>query len=257
MRWIDNVKQYFFVLWELTKRELKRKYARSFFGILWSSIYPLFRMILVVLLFSTIFDKGIDRYPAYYFVGFLMYEFFTTATSNSLTTLKDNRDLLIKSKLPRELLVLSRVLTAFVNFLLGCIPFALVLVVYDAQFSFYYAYVPIILILFVAFTAGISYMLSIWYVFRRDAKNIWMNFTMIMRFFIALFYHITWVSKGVQAFIRNNPIYGFIYTCRNYLVYGEKVETFYLWEIGIWTGVIFILGFLIFRKYENEVVIHL
>ncbi|MCR5545467.1 MAG: ABC transporter permease [Lachnospiraceae bacterium] len=254
---IEEIKQYFFVLWELTKRELKRKYARSFFGILWSSIYPLFRMILVVLLFSTIFDKGIDRYPAYYFVGFLMYEFFITATSNSLTTLKDNRDLLIKSKLPRELLVLSRVLTAFVNFLLGCIPFALVLVVYDAHFSFYYAYVPIILILFVAFTAGISYMLSIWYVFRRDARNIWMNFTMIMRFFIALFYHITWVSKGVQAFIRNNPIYGFIYTCRNYLVYGEKVETFYLWEIGIWTGVIFVLGFLIFRKYENEVVIHL
>ena len=257
MRWVNNVKQYFFVLWELTKRELKRKYARSFFGILWSCIYPLFRMVLVVWLFSTIFDKGINRYPAYYFVGYLLYEFFITATQNSLTTLKDNRDLLIKSKLPRELLVLSRVLTAFVNMILGCIPFALVLAIYRAKVTAYYAYVPIVLILFLIFTAGISFMLSIWYVFRRDAKNIWNNFTMIMRFFIALFYHISWVSDGVQAFIRNNPIYGFIYTCRNYLIYGEKVETFYLAEIGVWTVLVFALGFLIFRKYENEVVVHL
>ena len=31
-----SIRQYWFVLWELTKRELKRKYARSFLGILWS-----------------------------------------------------------------------------------------------------------------------------------------------------------------------------------------------------------------------------
>lgn len=58
---------------------------------------------------------------------------FATATQTSLTTLKDNRNLLIKSKLPRELFVLSRVLTAFVNFLLGCIPFALVLAWYPGK----------------------------------------------------------------------------------------------------------------------------
>ena len=47
-----SIRQYWFVLWELTKRELKRKYARSFLGILWSCVYPLMRMALVVVLFS-------------------------------------------------------------------------------------------------------------------------------------------------------------------------------------------------------------
>lgn len=59
-----SIRQYWFVLWELTKRELKRKYARSFLGILWSCVYPLMRMALVVVLFSTIFNKGIEKYPA-------------------------------------------------------------------------------------------------------------------------------------------------------------------------------------------------
>ena len=167
-----SIRQYWFVLWELTKRELKRKYARSFLGILWSCVYPLMRMALVVVLFSTIFNKGIDKYPAYYFVGFLMFEFFATATQTSLTTLKDNRNLLIKSKLPRELFVLSRVLTAFVNFLLGCIPFALVLACYRTPITINYYMIPIVLLLLLIFTTGVSYAVSIWFVFQRDAGNI-------------------------------------------------------------------------------------
>ena len=185
-----DIKQYWFVLWELTKRELKRKYARSFLGILWSCVYPLMRMALVVVLFSTIFNKGIEKYPAYYFVGFLIFEFFATATQTSLTTLKDNRNLLIKSKLPRELFVLSRVLTAFVNFLLGCIPFAAVLAWYRARVTWYYLMIPVVLLLLLFFTAGMSYVVSIWFVFQRDAMNIYSNFTFILRFFVAMFYSV-------------------------------------------------------------------
>lgn len=76
-----------------------------------------------------------------------MFEFFATATQTSLTTLKDNRNLLIKSKLPRELFVLSRVLTAFVNFLLGCIPFALVLACYRTPITINYYMIPVVLLL--------------------------------------------------------------------------------------------------------------
>ena len=191
-----SIRQYWFVLWELTKRELKRKYARSFLGILWSCVYPLMRMALVVVLFSTIFNKGIDKYPAYYFVGFLMFEFFATATQTSLTTLKDNRNLLIKSKLPRELFVLSRVLTAFVNFLLGCIPFAALVAWYRARVTWYYLMIPVVLLLLLIFTVGMSYAVSIWFVFQRDAMNIYSNFIFILRFFVAMFYSVEWVADA-------------------------------------------------------------
>ena len=206
-----SIRQYWFVLWELTKRELKRKYARSFLGILWSCVYPLMRMALVVVLFSTIFNKGIDKYPAYYFVGFLMFEFFATATQTSLTTLKDNRNLLIKSKLPRELFVLSRVLTAFVNFLLGCIPFALVLACYRTPITINYYMIPVVLLLLLIFTTGVSYAVSIWFVFQRDAGNIYSNFIFILRFFVAMFYSIDWVAAGVRWVIEHNPVYLYIY----------------------------------------------
>ena len=249
-----SLKQYWFVLWELTKRELKRKYSRSFLGILWSCVYPLLRMILVVILFSTIFNKGIDRYPAYYFVGFLIFEFFATATQTSLTTLRDNRDLLIKSKLPRELFVLSRVLTAFVNFLLGCIPFALVLAWYRANVTWYYLWVPVILLLLLIFTTGVSYAVSIWFVFQRDAMNVYANFLFIARFFVAMFYSIEWMSDGVRWVIQHNPLYLFIYAGRQFVVYGENIEKACVVQMMVWVAAAFGIGLFIFKRFENEVV---
>lgn len=249
-----SIRQYWFVLWELTKRELKRKYARSFLGILWSCVYPLMRMALVVVLFSTIFNKGIDKYPAYYFVGFLMFEFFATATQTSLTTLKDNRDLLIKSKLPRELFVLSRVLTAFVNFLLGCIPFAAVLAWYRASVTVYYLMIPIVLLLLLIFTTGVSYAVSIWFVFQRDAGNIYSNFIFILRFFVAMFYSVDWVAAGVRWVIEHNPVYLYIYILRQCVVYGQRPEWMYVRNGIIWAAGMFVVGILIFKRYENDVV---
>ena len=38
---LQERKQYFFVIRELTAREIKRKYARSYLGILWSVLNPL------------------------------------------------------------------------------------------------------------------------------------------------------------------------------------------------------------------------
>lgn len=254
MKKSDKIRQYWFALWELTKRELKRKYSRSYLGILWSCVYPLMRMALVVFLFSTIFHKGIPKYPAYYFVGFLIFEFFATATQTSLTTLRDNKNLIIKSKLPRELFVLSRVLTAFVNFLLGCIPFALVLAWYRARITYYALAVPVILMLLVVFTTGASYLLSIWFVFARDARNIYSNFIYILRFFVAMFYSADWVSDGVRYVIIHNPVYAFIKATRECIVYGNRVEMLYISEMIVWSIGMCILGKIIFKKYENHVV---
>ena len=250
---LQYIREYRFALWELTKRELKRKYARSYMGILWSIFYPLLRMILVVIMFSFVFSKGIDKYPAYYFAGFLLFECFSTATTTSLTCLKDNRDFLFKTKLPRELLVLSRVLTAFVNTLLGFIPFILVLIVYRARITINILFMPGIFILFLLFIAGASYALSIVYTVFPDIRNIHNNVIFILRFFVAMFYSIEWVSDGIQNFIIHNPLYAFIKLTRDCMVYGTKPESFLLVEIIVWSLGMYLFGKILFKLCVNRI----
>lgn len=251
---LQYVREYRFALWELTKRELKRKYARSYMGILWSIFYPLLRMILVVIMFSVVFSKGIEKYPAYYFAGFLLFECFSTATTTSLTCLKDNRDFLFKTKLPREILVLSRILTAFVNTLLGFIPFILVLIIYRAKITVYILLMPVIFLLFLLFIAGASYALAIIYVVFPDIKDIHSNVIFILRFFVAIFYSIDWIAKGVQNFIIHNPLYAFIKLTRDCMVYGTKPEVFFIIEIVVWSLGLYLFGKMLFKLCVNRII---
>lgn len=243
-----------FALWELTKREIERKYARSYLGVLWSSVYPLLRMALVVVLFSTIFDKGIEKYPAYYFSSYLIFEFYKTATETSLTTLKDNKDLLIKSKLQRELFVLSRVLTAFINFLLGCIPYLGVLIWYHVTPSWRWWIVPVDMFFLVLFIIGISYALSIWFVFLPDCRSIYSNLLYAVRYFVPTFYSIDWVSEPLQKVISHNPPYSFIKIARDCIVYNQISEPLYFIQMIVFGIGFYLLGRIVFVKYENCVV---
>ena len=243
-----------FALTQLTKRELSRKYARSMLGILWSIIYPLMRMTLVVFLFSYIFSKGIPKYPAYYFAGFLTWEFLSTASQTSLTTLKDNKDLMIKSKIPRYLLVQSRVMTAAVNYILGCIPFVGVLVWTRAVISWNILWIPIILSLLVLYVSGVSYLLSILYIFNPDLKNIYSNLLFVLRFFIGLFYSVDGVAGSAHTFIIYNPIYSYIKSIRECLIYGNSIEPFYMHLMIIYAICFFIVGRVVFLLFENRVV---
>ena len=60
------MKQYLFIIRELTLRELRRKYARSALGILWSVLNPLLSMAVLSLIFSGMFRRAIAHYPIYY-----------------------------------------------------------------------------------------------------------------------------------------------------------------------------------------------
>ena len=59
----EQRKQYLFVIRELTSREIKRKYARSYLGIVWSVLNPLLSMTVLSLIFSQMFRRSIENYP--------------------------------------------------------------------------------------------------------------------------------------------------------------------------------------------------
>ena len=113
---ISTIRQYTFVIRELTAREIKRKYARSSLGIIWSVLSPLLFMVVLSLVFSTMFKRSIENYPIYYLTGQILWTMYGGATNASMTALTDNKSLLIKAKLPKQVFILSRIYTSLVNF---------------------------------------------------------------------------------------------------------------------------------------------
>ena len=250
---MNTRKQHIYVMRELTKREIKRKYARSYLGIAWSVLEPLLNMVVVSFMFSYIFSRNIENYPVYYFTGYIIITFFGTATRTAMTALKDNRNLMLKSKLPRRTFVLSRVYTALVNLGFSCIAYVFLLIFFRIRISWTILLFPVNVFFLTLFAIGVSYMISIWFVFQQDARNIYNNIISVLTSLSALFYSIDSLTPGIKQFIKFNPIYTYVHISRDVILYGQLSEPQYWIQMVAWGVGMFFLGKIIFSAKENRV----
>ena len=122
------------LLWNLTLRELRTKYRRSFLGWAWSMLNPLSQILIYGFVFGTLFDatapigdpRGLDNFALYLLCGLLPWNFFRLVTSLGLGAISANSGLVRRVAFPREVLVFSNVLHACVQF---SIEMALLLIV--------------------------------------------------------------------------------------------------------------------------------
>ena len=160
----ERWKQYWFVIRELTSREIKRKYARSYLGIVWSVLNPLMTMAVMSLIFSTMFKRSIENYPIYYLTGSILWSMFTGITNSAMTALVDNKAMLIKVKLPMAIFPLSRAYTALVNLGYSLVAYVIMLLVFKIQWN---SCIPLFFVYIAGmffFATGLGYLLSILYV---------------------------------------------------------------------------------------------
>ncbi len=246
-------KEYFFLLKELVGREIKRKYARSYLGILWSVLNPLLSMAVLSLIFSQMFERSIENFPIYYLTGFIVWQLFTESTRSAMTVLVDNKLLLIKVKMPKQVLALSRIFTALANFIYSLIAYMVILFLFRVEPSVSLVTFPIIVALLLLFCIGIGYILSIAYVFFGDVKHLYSVLLTLWMYMSALFYPVDVLPDYVQRIIGFNPIYAYVEAARECIMY-QHFPSILLWlKILLWGLGIFSLGLYIFKKNENKI----
>ena len=106
-KFLVNFTKYTFLLTELTKRDIKIKYRRSILGIFWSFLEPLLFMIVLTIIFSTLFKGNIANYPVYLLTGRLVYSFFGQGTQGSLHSIYKNASIIKKIYVPKYMYGLS------------------------------------------------------------------------------------------------------------------------------------------------------
>lgn len=249
----EDWRQYYFVIKELVSREIKRKYARSFLGIIWSVLNPLLTMVVMSMIFMTIFKRSIENYPIYYLTGSIFWALFSGATNSAMTALVDNRNLLLKVKLPRQTFVLARVYTALTNFGYTCIAYVLMLLIFQIRPSVTMLLFPIDVFFVLLFSMGLGYLLSVTYVFFADIKHLYSILLTLWMYLSAIFYPYEGTTPFVQRIIGTNPIYAYIAFARDCMMYGKWPEPELWLKIIFWGAGSFALGYLVFKKRENAV----
>ena len=116
--WVDRINtflKYKDLLFQLVSRDIKLKYRRSFLGYLWSVLNPLFVMIIMTIVFSTMFSRNIQNFPVYLFTGKMLFDFLSTSTNQAMTSVTGNAALLKKTYVPKYIFTLSKVTSCMID----------------------------------------------------------------------------------------------------------------------------------------------
>lgn len=249
----EDRKQYMFAVKQLVSREVKRKYARSHLGIIWSVLNPLMSMAVMSMIFSTIFKRSIENFPIYYLTGTIFWQFFSTATNSAMTAIVDNRTLLLKVKLPKQTFVLARVYTALTNLGYSCVAYVVMLIIFRVKPCWTMLLFPVPVICLLLFSLGIGYALSIFYVFFADIKHLYSVLLTLWMYMSAVFYPIDNVMDIMKTIVNCNPVYACIAFARECVMYGTCPPLWRWIQMIVWGVGTFAVGYLIFKKKENHV----
>ena len=264
--YIENFKKYRFLLWELVKKGVKLKYRRSYLGILWTLLEPLMTMIVLSVVFGTLFGNKDPHFPVYILCGRLMYSFFSSATNGAMKAIRTNAGMIKKVYVPKYIYPLSSVLFNYIIFAISLIVLVVVSIVLKVYPTIYLAQaiIPLILLLITAF--GVGMILSTMAVFFRDLEYLWEVVIMLVMYCSAIFYYVNTLNSGITLALQFNPIYCIISNFRCILMEQGSIFTsvsygfsnlFMMIYSLIFSIVALIIGMYVFKKHQDEFILHI
>ncbi len=203
-------KEYSFLFTELVKRDFKKKYKRTYLGMLWSVLSPLLTLLVMAIVFSNFFGASVEHYIIYLFCGNIIFSYFSEATSGGMGSILANADIFTKINIPKYLFLLSRNTSSIINFALTLAVFFIFCIIDGITFTFAFLLLIIPIVCLILFNIGAGLVLSALFVLFRDMQYLWSLFTTLLMYASAIFYTVDSFSYPMQRIFLCNPIYVYI-----------------------------------------------
>ena len=223
---IKTFRQYFSLICELVKRDIKLKYRRSFLGYLWSILNPLLIMLVLTVVFSAMFKKSIENYPIYLLTGRVLFDFMRTATTAGLKSVTNNASLLKKTYIPKYVFTVAKVTSTMVDTVFSLGAFFIVMLATRTAFHWQLVLLPLVLLQVYIFSMGLAFLLAELEVFFRDIEYLW-NVSLLMIMYIsAIFYYPEKIlASNVSWILKYNPLFCVISNFRS-CIFGEPMNLY-------------------------------
>ncbi|MFR6291594.1 MAG: ABC transporter permease [Peptococcaceae bacterium] len=251
MKLIKLYQQYQFVFIELVKRDFKKKYKRSFLGVLWSMLAPLFTLLIMNFMFSHFFGRIQEYYTIYLFSGWLIFQYYNEATNGAMNSLMANSGIFSKVKVPKYLFLFSRIASSSINFFLTLVIYFIFVLVYGLPITWKFITLLFPIACMFLLILGIGLILSALFVFFRDVQYLYGVFTTALMYATPIFY--TTDIMGDKAWIFYlNPLYYYVTYFRSVVIDGVIPSLAYH---GVMLGVsllLFAIGCWMYKKYNYK-----
>lgn len=268
MKSLQVFKRYKFLLGQLVARDFKVKYKRSVLGVLWSVLNPLLTMIILSLVFSSIFNlknsPDVINYSAFLLIGLVLWQYFAEATSTAQGGIVYNFDLLTKVYIPKYIFPLSKVLSSALNMLFALIPMYVITFIKIGHIYWENIFLPYDLVCLICFAAGMGLFLSALTVFFRDMFYIYNVITTAWMYLTPVMYSVTQIQNGkawyahyLVVIMKVNPLYQYLTFARTIVLAGHVPTLFQFITVAAYAVVMLVIGGLFFRSKQDKFIYYI
>ena len=254
--------RYFRDLWQyrelflfLAWRDILVRYKQTIIGIAWSVIRPLLTMIVFTVIFGKIAKLPSDGAPYAIMVysAMLPWQFFSNTLSEGGNSLISNSSMISKVYFPRIIIPTTAMIVSLIDFLISFVILACIMGLYLYMPSWKIVFVPLFLILAIITSLGITYLISALNVKYRDFRYV-LPFIIQFGLYVSPVGFSSSVIPGKWRLLYSlNPMVGVIDGFRWCIQGTDNIIYWPGFILSICVAIlVFIVGFMVFRKTERE-----
>jgi lipopolysaccharide transport system permease protein len=251
--WFTDFWRYRELLYFLAWRDVKVRYKQAALGASWAVIQPLLTMVIFTLFFGRLARVPSDGipYPLFSFCSLVPWTYFSTTLSQAGNSLVGNSSLITKVYFPRALLPAATVLSGLVDFVMGAVFLALMMIYYHVKPGWSFFLVPFFLGGMILLAFSVSMILAAMNVRYRDVKYALPFLVQIWLFVTPIIYPIAFLTPKMKRFLAFNPMAGFLEGFRSSLFNTGHTDWRLAGTAVIITAILLVIGATYFRRTER------
>lgn len=249
------------LLREMIKTDFKLRYQGSLIGHLWSILKPLMVFTIMYLVFIRFLriDDGTPNAAVGVLFALVNWNFFAEATNMGMLSVVSRGDLIRKLSFPKEIIVMSSVSGAAINYGINLIVVLAFTLISGISLNLNFLILVPLFVELVLLATGIALILSSLFVRYRDIGPIWEVIMQAGMYGTPVIYSLTYILDRGQASVAKymmlNPMAQIIQDIRHFIVYEGNPRG---WDViahkplalipYVLPLVIFLVGLAIFKK---------
>lgn len=253
--WLQ-AQRYWELLLVLVMRNLKVRYRGSLLGVYWSLLNPLIMTGLYSAIFGATFasyyGNSILNYILAAFTGLVVINFFSSSTSQALSSVVGNGALLNKIRLPVSVFPVSMVAANIFQFAVGAFPLLVIITLINSKSIVSVVALLLPCLALVLVSTGVGFLVSALYVFFRDLPYFYELVVFVIWISSPVFYPAAIVPPQVKPFLSLNPLSPIIESLRQITLSGNTPDLSLIWG-GLLGGItILSLGWVCFHMWRHQ-----
>lgn len=227
-----------FLVYNLVARNLKTRYHRSFFGILWTLFTPLSVAGMYYFVFKFVFRVQGQHYLVYVLSGILPWTFFSQTLLDGMESIVGNLGLVSRVPVPLQTFAFAGMVTALFNMMLS-LPVVLGASLLSGLMpSWPILLLPVYLVMLLLISYALSLFLAVGFVFFRDLRHLFAILLQVWFYGTPVLYSPAMIPERFHWILYANPLAPIFVGMREVLIEGRWPDpTLFgvglLWFVGI------------------------